>query len=68
LNLVDHETGRRSLVVMRPSLKAAWRGAIWTRRNSINECFSQAGRPILEMRDRIDWERLMTHVMYGSVP
>jgi len=68
LNLVDHETGRRSLVVMRPSLKAAWRSAIRTRRNSINECFSQAGRSILEMRDRIDWERLMTHVMYGSVP
>lgn len=65
LELADLETGRRRLVVLRPSLKVAWRNKIETRRAAFRNIARRFGREPFEVTDAIDWERFGAHLMGG---
>lgn len=67
LNLRDLETGRRRLVAMRPSLKAKWQDTRKEQRESIRQVFDTTARAMFTIRDRIDWMRLTSYLLYGSV-
>lgn len=66
MELADLETGRRRLVVLRPSLKAAWHERIEARRSAFRTIARRFGREPFEVTDRIDWDRLGAHVMAGQ--
>lgn len=66
LSLADLEFGRRRLVVMRPSLRAAWRRRSEARRAELNAIAMRYGREPFEVRDHIDWDRLSGYLMSGS--
>jgi uncharacterized protein (DUF58 family) len=66
LSLADLEFGRRRLVVMRPSLRAAWRRRSEARRAELNAIAMRYGREPFEVRDRIDWDRLGGYLTSGS--
>lgn len=66
LNLRDLETGLRRLVAMRPSLKARWRTNRQDQRNRTRQIFDATTREMFTVRDRIDWMRLTSFLLYGS--
>lgn len=66
LNLSDLETGIRRLVAMRPSLKARWRAIRQEQRNRTRQIFDATTREMFTIRDRIDWMRLTSFLLYGS--
>lgn len=66
MELADLETGRRRLVVLRPSLKAAWRRRIEARRSAFRNIARRFGREPFEITDRIHWDRLSAHLMAGG--
>ncbi len=65
LALTDLETGRRRLLVMRPSLRDAMRRADETRRAGLRAVASRYGREPFEIRDRIDWDRFGAYLTGG---
>jgi uncharacterized protein (DUF58 family) len=67
LNLRDLETGRRRLVAMRPALKSKWQNARKAQRERIRLVFDTTAREMFTIRDRIDWMRLTSFLLYGSV-
>jgi uncharacterized protein (DUF58 family) len=67
LNLRDLETGARRLVAMRPSLKARWQNVRKEQRERIRQVFDTTAREMFTIRDRIDWMRLTSFLLYGSV-
>ena len=64
--LRDAETGRRRLVVMRPSLKRAWQRAADTRRADLRSIAMRYGRAPFEITDAIDWDRLGSYLAGGG--
>lgn len=58
LALRDVETGRRRLIVMRPSLKRAWLRADEARCKALRKIAGRHGRLPLEITDAIDWDRV----------
>jgi uncharacterized protein (DUF58 family) len=67
LNLRDLETGRRRLVVMRPSLKSKWQSIRKEQRERTRRVLDTTAREMFTIRDRIDWMRLTSFLLYGSV-
>ena len=67
LNLRDLETGSRRLVAMRPSLKARWQAVRKEQRERTRQVFDTTAREMFTIRDRIDWMRLTSFLLYGSV-
>jgi uncharacterized protein (DUF58 family) len=67
MELADLETGRRRLIVLRPSLKDAWRRRIEARRSDFRNIARRFGREPFEITDTIDWERFGAHLMSGGV-
>jgi hypothetical protein len=67
LNLKDLESGRRQLVVMRPSLKERWIHARQEHRRRIRQVFDATARQMFSIRDHIDWMQLSSYLLYGSV-
>nr|BAE16963.1 hypothetical protein [Hyphomicrobium denitrificans] len=67
LNLRDLETGSRRLVAMRPSLKARWQAARQNNERARGKSFDTTAREMFTIRDRIDWMRLTSFLLYGSV-
>lgn len=65
LSLTDLEFGRRRLVVMRPSLRAAWQRRSEARRAELNAIAMRYGREPFDVRDRIDWDRLGGYLIGG---
>lgn len=66
MELADLETGRRRLVMLRPSFKEAWRRRIEARRSDFRRLARRHGREPFEVTDRIDWERLGAHLSAGA--
>jgi len=66
MELADLETGRRRLVVLRPSLKDAWSRRIEARRSALLRIASRFGREPFEVTDRIDWDRLGAQLVTGA--
>jgi uncharacterized protein (DUF58 family) len=66
LNLRDLETGMRRLVAMRPSLKSRWQQIRKEQRNRTRQIFDATTREMFTIRDRIDWMRLTSFLLYGS--
>lgn len=66
MELADLETGRRRLVMLRPSFTAAWRRRIEARRSAFRRLARQFGRQPFEATDSIDWERLGAHLTAGA--
>lgn len=66
LELADLETGRRRLVAMRPSLKAEWQRRIEARRSFFRSLAVRYGRQPFEIRDRIRWDLLGSHLAVGA--
>lgn len=64
--LTDLETGRRRLVVMRPSLREAWLRRSRRRRAELDALAARFGRAPFELRDRIDWDRFSSYLMGGA--
>ncbi len=62
LPLADMETGRRQLVLLRPSLKAAWERARADHDDRLVALAAQYARRPLKIVDRLDWERLGAHL------
>lgn len=67
LNLRDLETGRRRLVAMRPALKSRWQNLRKAQRERVRLVFDTTAREMFTIRDRIDWMRLTSFLLYGSV-
>lgn len=67
LNLRDLETGRRRLVAMRPALKAQWQETRKQQREATRQVFDTTARSMFTIRDRIDWMRLTSFLLYGTV-
>jgi uncharacterized protein (DUF58 family) len=63
VELRDLETGRRRLVVMRPSLRAAWREAGKARRAALDRLFERRGRAPFHLVDRLDTDALTQHLI-----
>lgn len=66
LTLRDLESGRRRLVAMRPALKARWRTLRAAQRSALRRVFDMTARDMFTIRDRIDWMRLTSFLLYGS--
>lgn len=66
LTLRDVESGRRRLVVMRPSLKSEWQRADDERRSAVRRIATSYGRAPFEITDRIDWDRLSAYFAGGG--
>lgn len=66
MELADLETGRRRLVVLRPSLKDAWHRRSEARRSDVRNIARRFGREPFEVTDTIDWERLGVHLTSGA--
>jgi hypothetical protein len=66
VELADLETGRRRLIVLRPSFKETWRRRIEARRSDFRSIARHYGREPFQVTDRIDWERLGAHLMSGA--
>lgn len=62
LPLADLETGRRQLVLLRPSLKAAWDRARADQDARLSALAAQYARRPLRIVDRLDWQRLGAHL------
>jgi len=66
LNLRDLESGRRRLVAMRPALKARWRKRREAQRRATRRVFDMTARDMFTVRNRVDWMRLTSFLLYGS--
>jgi uncharacterized protein (DUF58 family) len=66
LALRDLETGRRRLVVMRPSLKTEWGRRSEARRTTLRSVAARYGREPIELKDAVDWERLGAALLCGA--
>jgi uncharacterized protein (DUF58 family) len=66
LSLADLETGRRRVVAMRPSLKAAWKRQEQERLDNLNLVAGRYGRLPFFITDKIDWDRLSAYLMTGA--
>lgn len=65
-SLTDLEVGRRRLVVMRPSLREAWHRRSRRRRAELDRIAARFGREPFEVRDHIDWDRLVAYLYGGA--
>lgn len=65
VELADLETGRRRLVFLRPSLKAAWRKQIGEQRSAFRRTARSYGCEPFEITDAINWDRLGAHLVSG---
>lgn len=65
MSLCDLETGTKRLVVMRPSLKEAWRRRAAESRARLRSAASRYGREPFEVVDKIDWDRLGAYLIGG---
>jgi uncharacterized protein (DUF58 family) len=63
LPIEDLETGRRRLVMLRPSLKAAWERARAEHDARLASLAARYAHPPFRIVDRIDWDRLGAHLM-----
>jgi len=66
MEFADLETGRRRLVVMRPSLRAEWQRRIEARRSFFRSLAARHGREPFEVLDTIAWDRLAAHLAAGA--
>lgn len=66
LSLADLETGRRRVVAMRPTLKAAWQREQQKRLADLNTVAGRYGRLPFHVTDEIDWDRLSAYLMAGA--
>ena len=66
VSLTDLETGRRCLVVMRPSVKAEWQRRSEARRSFFRHLAQRYGREPFEVVDRIDWDALGAALLGGA--
>lgn len=64
--LSDLETGRRRLVMLRPSLREEWAARAEELRAAFRAIANRYGRKPFEIVDRIDWDRLGAHLMGGG--
>jgi uncharacterized protein (DUF58 family) len=64
--LTDLETGRRCLVAMRPSVKAAWQRRSEERRSFFRRLAQRYRREPFEIVDRIDWDGLSAALLRGA--
>ncbi len=67
LNLRDLETGRRRLIAMRPALRERWLSRRREHRRSMRRIFGTTARQMFSARDRIDWMKFTSYLLYGSV-
>lgn len=65
LELLDAETGRKRLVLMRPSLRRKMQEAAEARWMELTRIFSRQGRSPLRIIDRLDPERLSNDLIAG---
>lgn len=65
VELADLESGRRRLVFLRPSLKAAWRKQTDEHRSTFRKIARSYGREPFEITDAVDWDRLGAHLVSG---
>ncbi len=65
-NLRDLETGRHRLVAMRPALKERWLALRQEQRRGITRVLDATSREMFSIRDRIDWMRLTSFLLYGA--
>lgn len=63
LPLADLETGQRRLVVLRPSLHAAWQRERAEHEALLAALAARYARPPFRIVDRLDWDRLAAHLM-----
>ncbi len=66
LNLRDLETGRGRLVAMRPALKKRWRELRNAQRDRVRRVFDATAREMFTIRNRVDWMRLTSFLLYGT--
>ncbi|MDR4307165.1 DUF58 domain-containing protein [Chelatococcus sambhunathii] len=62
----DLETGRRRLVLMRRSLRAAWLARARERRAALDAVFRRHGRPAFDLVDRFDPDAFVDHLISGG--
>lgn len=62
----DLETGRRRLLVMRPSLREKWIAHARARRAALDESFRRFGRPAFDLVDRFDADAFADHLLTGG--
>ncbi len=67
LNLRDLETGRRRLIAMRPALRERWQLKREEHRRLMRRIFGTTARQMFSARDRIDWMKFTSYLLYGSV-
>lgn len=63
LDLIDAETGRRRLVLMRPGLRARWRAAAEVRRAALDALFARYGHAPFPLTDRFDPDALLDFLL-----
>jgi uncharacterized protein (DUF58 family) len=63
VSLRDLETGRRRLVAMRPSLRAAWQRRDAERARALRSIAMRYGRPPFEIVGPVNWDRFGAYLM-----
>ncbi|WP_088343956.1 MULTISPECIES: DUF58 domain-containing protein [Rhodomicrobium] len=63
--LIDLETGRKRLAVMRPSLHARWRNEARERDAALDRLCARYARPLVRLSDRIDPQPLLEALAAG---
>lgn len=63
VSLADLETGRRRLLAMRPSLRAAWISKEAEHTHALRALAMRYGRPPFEILGPVDWDRLGAYLM-----
>jgi hypothetical protein len=63
VSLADLETGRRRLLAMRPSLRAAWINKEAEHSRALRALAMRYGRPPFEILGPVDWDRLGAYLM-----
>jgi uncharacterized protein (DUF58 family) len=67
VTLQDLETGQHRLVLMRPSLRAAWQAKAKQRRQMLEAVATRSGRAPFTIVGNIDWERVGAYLMGEAV-
>lgn len=62
LDLIDAETGRRRLVLMRPALRARWLEETTRRRTALEDLFAARGLAPFTLTDQFDDDALLAHL------
>lgn len=63
VSLTDLETGRRRLMAMRPSLRAAWQREEAERAKALRALAMRYGRPPFQILGAVDWDRFGAYLM-----